>query len=227
MLICIPDVLSKAEVALIRGVIDTAPWVDGRATAGVQSGQVKRNQQVREDSIEAAKAGDMVLDALGRCQTFVAAALPLKTFPPLFNRYEGGGSFGIHIDNAIRPVRGTSTRVRTDLSATLFLNEPDEYDGGELIIETYAGAQEIKLPMGHMVLYPATSLHEVTPVTSGARVASFFWVQSMVREASERMILFDLDQSIQTLSATIGSDNREVVRLTGLYHNLIRRWADA
>jgi PKHD-type hydroxylase len=227
MLICIPEVLSKDEVLSLRAIIDPAPWVDGRATAGAQSGQVKRNQQVREDCAEAITAGNLVLDALGRCQTFVSAALPLKTFPPLFNRYEVGEGFGTHIDNAIRPVRGTSARVRTDLSATLFLSEPHDYEGGELIIETHAGAQEIKLPMGHMVLYPATSLHEVTPVTSGARVASFFWIQSMVRGESDRTLLFDLDQSIQSLARVMGGDHREVVKLTGLYHNLIRRWADA
>jgi PKHD-type hydroxylase len=227
VLLCIPDVLSKDQVKTLRAIIDAGQWVDGRATAGVQSGSVKRNQQLAEDSPLAREAGDIVLDALGLCQTFVSAALPLKTFPPLFNRYEGGGSFGVHIDNAIRPVQGTSVRVRTDLSATLFLSEPEDYEGGELIIETSTGGQAIKLPAGHMLLYPASSLHEVTPVTSGARVASFFWVQSMVRDEGERALLFDLDQSIQTLAAQIGSDHREVVKLTGLYHNLVRRWADA
>jgi PKHD-type hydroxylase len=226
MLLCIPDVLTKAEVARLRTLIDAGQWVDGRATAGVQSGQVKRNQQLSEDCSHAQQAGNAVLDALGRCQTFVSAALPLKTFPPLFNRYEGGGSFGVHIDNAIRPVRGTSVRVRTDLSATLFLSEPEDYDGGELIIETNMGSQEIKLPAGHLVLYPATSLHQVTPVTRGTRTASFFWVQSMVRGESERTLLYDLDQSVQRLAAIHGSDHCEVVSLTGHYHNLIRLWAD-
>jgi PKHD-type hydroxylase len=227
MLLCIPDVLTKAEVASLRTLIDAGQWVDGRATAGAQSGQVKRNQQLSEDCPQAQQAGNAVLDALGRCQTFVSAALPLKTFPPLFNRYQGGGSFGVHIDNAIRPVRGTSVRVRTDLSATLFLSEPEDYEGGELIIETNAGGQEVKLPAGHLVLYPATSLHEVKPVTRGARIASFFWVQSMVKSQGERALLYDLDQSIQSLAVILGSGHREVVTLTGHYHNLLRRWADA
>jgi PKHD-type hydroxylase len=227
MLLCIPDVLTADEVALIRDRIDAADWSDGRVTAGSQSGTVKRNRQLPEASETARWASDVVTDALGRAQTFVSAALPHKTFPPLFNRYEVGDGFGLHIDNAIRPIRGTSVKIRTDLSATLFLSDPGEYDGGELEIETAFGAQSVKLPAGHLVLYPASSLHRVTPITRGTRVASFFWVQSMVRDDNDRALLFDLDQTIQSLSALSGANDSNVVRLTGLYHNLLRKWADA
>ena len=227
MLICVPNVLSKEEVCAMRRRLEAAPWVDGKVTAGAQSALAKNNQQLPENSAEARELGDAVLDALGRAPMFVSAALPLKTFPPLFNRYGEGMSFGAHIDNAIRPVKGTSVRVRTDLSATLFLSEPDEYDGGELVIELPFGAQEVKLEAGGLVLYPASSLHRVNPITRGVRVASFFWVQSMVRDEGARALLFDLDQSVQSLAREHGQAHAEVVRLTGLYHNLLRRWADA
>ncbi|MES1198372.1 MAG: Fe2+-dependent dioxygenase [Pseudomonadota bacterium] len=227
MLICVPNVLSKEEVCAMRRRLEVASWVDGKVTAGAQSALAKNNQQLPENSAEARELGDAVLDALGRAPMFVSAALPLKTFPPLFNRYGEGMSFGAHIDNAIRPVKSTPVRVRTDLSATLFLSEPDEYDGGELVIELPFGVQEVKLEAGSLVLYPASSLHRVNPITRGARVASFFWVQSMVRDDGERALLFDLDQSIQSLALEHGQGYTEVVRLTGLYHNLLRRWADA
>ena len=226
MLLCIPEVLSKAEVAHCRARLAEAEWIDGSATAGEQSRLVKRNAQVREGSAVHVELGELILDALGRSPLFVSAALPLKTFPPLFNRYAGGDAFGTHVDNAIRPVRGTSVRVRTDLSCTLFLTEPDEYDGGELVVEGAFGAQEVKLAAGDMVLYPGSSLHHVTPVTRGTRTSSFFWVQSMVRDDAERSMLFDLDQAIQAHAAEHGVGHPMTVRLSGVYHNLIRRFAD-
>ncbi len=226
MLLCIPDVLTKAEAARCRERLESAEWIDGNATAGEQSKLVKNNAQVREGSPAAIELGDLILDALGRSPLFVSAALPLKTFPPLFNRYEAGESFGSHIDNAIRPVRGTAVKVRTDLSATLFLTEPDAYDGGELVIEGAFGVQEVKLNAGDLVLYPGTSLHHVTPVTRGARISAFFWVQSMVRSDADRALLFDLDQSIQAHAAAYGQGDPLSVKLTGVYHNLVRRFAD-
>lgn len=226
MLITIPELLSKKEVAAFRADLDKAQWIDGKATAGEQSGAVKRNQQIAEGSVLANKLGDKVLDALARNETFVSASLPLKIFPPLFNRYQGGEHFGTHVDNAIRIVPGTPVRVRTDISMTVFLSEPEEYDGGVLVIEDNYGTQEVKLPAGDIVLYPSTSLHHVTPVTKGARVASFFWLQSMVRDDGERTLLFDLDNSIRALAGEHGSNDPEVVRLSGIYHNLLRRWAD-
>jgi PKHD-type hydroxylase len=227
MMLAIPEVLDAAGVARVRELIDSAEWEDGNATSGHQSALAKRNRQLREDNAVAKEAGRLVLDALGRSPLFIAAALPLKIFPPLFNRYEGGEAFGTHIDNAVRIHRGSEFRVRTDLSATLFLEPPDAYDGGELVVEDNLGAQSVKLPAGHLLLYPASSLHRVEPVTSGARVASFFWIQSMVRDDIARTLLFDLDQSIQSLAGDRGQDDREVIRLTGLYHNLLRRWADS
>jgi PKHD-type hydroxylase len=212
-------------VAAIRRRIDAAEWIDGRVTAGAQSAQVKRNTQLPEDSPAARAAGDAILDALAGNALFLSAALPLKIFPPLFNRYEAGDGFGAHVDNAIRAVRGTPVRVRTDLSATLFLCEPDEYDGGELTIELPYGVQEVKLSAGSMALYPSSSLHRVNPITRGTRVASFFWLQSMVGDDGERTLLFDLDQSVQALAAAHGQSHPEVVRLTGVYHSLMRRWA--
>jgi PKHD-type hydroxylase len=226
-MLAIPEVLDAAGVARVRELIDSAEWEDGNATSGHQSALAKRNRQLREDNAVAKEAGRLVLDALGRSPLFIAAALPLKIFPPLFNRYEGGEAFGTHIDNAVRIHRGSEFRVRTDLSATLFLEPPDAYDGGELVVEDNLGAQSVKLPAGHLLLYPASSLHRVEPVTSGARVASFFWIQSMVRDDSARTLLFDLDQSIQSLAGDRGQDDREVIRLTGIYHNLLRRWADS
>ena len=226
MLIKIPDVLSKPDVARLRELIDSGDWIDGNVTSGAQAARAKRNAQLAEDSAQARQAGDFVLNALQRNPLFISAALPHKVYPPLFNRYEGGQNFGNHVDNAIRPVRGSDFRIRTDLSATLFLAEPDTYDGGELVIDDTYGSHSVKLPAGHMIVYPSTSLHRVTPVTRGARVASFFWMQSMVRDDGQRTILYELDSSIQALVAS--SPNHEsVVRLTGIYHNLIRRWADA
>ena len=226
MLVTIPEVLSKAEVGRCRAVIDAAEWVDGNETSGHQSALAKKNVQLREGSPEARQVGDAILDALGRQSMFIAAALPLKVFPPLFNRYAGGQDFGNHVDNAVRQLRGTDFRVRSDLSATLFLSEPTDYDGGELTIEDRFGTQRVKLAAGDLVLYPASSLHRVMPVTRGARVASFFWVQSMVRDDGERETLLQLDTSIQSLSAALGPTHRDVIALTGVYHNLLRRWTD-
>jgi len=226
VLICIPEVLTKEQVAHCRKV-ERAEWVDGRVTAGPQSGSVKHNNQLPEGSAAANQLGDVVLEALSRAPLFISAAIPLKIFPPLFNRYGVGQHFGTHVDGAIRAVPGTPVRIRTDLSVTLFLTEPEEYDGGELTVEDHYGTHEVKLPAGDMVLYPSTSLHHVKPITRGARVASFFWLQSMVREDSARSLLFDLDQTIQELSAERGVEDPACVRLTGIYHNLIRYWADA
>ena len=227
MLIAIPEVLDEAGVARVRALIDAGEWVDGNVTSGAQSALAKRNEQLAEDSPLAREAGGLVLDALGATPLFVAAALPLKVFPPLFNRYAGGQAFGMHVDNAVRSKRGTDFRIRSDLSATLFLSPPEEYDGGDLVIEDQFGESRVKLPAGHMVLYPASSLHRVEPVTRGMRVASFFWVQSMVRDDGARRILFDLDRGVQEVAAARGQGDPAVVRLTGVYHNLLRRWADA
>ena len=227
MLIAIPDLLDAAGVARVRDLIDAAGWSDGNATSGHQSALAKRNEQLPEDSPAAREAGAIVLDALAASPLFVAAALPLKVFPPLFNRYTGGQDFGLHVDNAVRIRRGSDFRIRSDLSATLFLEDPAAYDGGELVIEDRFGPQSVKLPAGHMVLYPASSLHKVTPVTRGSRVASFFWIQSMVRDDGARRLLFDLDQGVQGAAAAMGQGDASVVALTGVYHNLLRRWADA
>jgi len=225
MLLHIPEVLSTDQVAESRQLLEQAVWVDGRVTAGHQSAKTKDNTQLSEGDPTAKQLGDFILAALERSPLFMAAALPLKVFPPLFNRYQGGQSFGNHVDNAIRQVTGTPHRVRTDLSATLFFSNPDEYEGGELVIEDTYGVHQIKLPAGHMILYPASSLHHVRPITSGARVASFFWIQSMVRDDGERTLLFDLDMSIQKLSGEV-PDHPSITELTSLYHNLLRRWAD-
>jgi PKHD-type hydroxylase len=225
MLLEIPEVLSAEQVAHARRLLDGADWVDGRVTAGRQSAQVKDNLQLPEGHPVAQELGDLILSALQRSPLFMSAALPLRVFPPLFNRYQGGQSFGNHVDNAIRQMAGTPLRIRTDLSATLFLAEPDEYEGGELIVEDTYGVQAVKLRAGHLVLYPSTSLHRVQPVTSGARLASFFWIQSMVRDDAARTTLFDLDTSIQRLTADV-PDHPSVVQLTAVYHNLVRRWAD-
>ena len=227
MLIAIPDVLDAAGVARVRAVIDAGEWVDGNVTSGPQAALAKRNEQLVEDTPPAREAGNLVLDALGRTPLFVAAALPLKVFPPLFNRYAGGQDFGLHVDNAIRLKRGSDFRIRADLSATLFLADPDSYDGGELVVEEQFGEQRVKLPAGHLVLYPSSSLHRVEPVTRGVRVASFMWLQSMVRDDGARRILFELDQGVQGVGAALGQGSAEAVRLTGVYHNLLRRWADA
>ncbi|WP_242120790.1 Fe2+-dependent dioxygenase [Sphingomonas lacusdianchii] len=227
MLIAIPEVLDAAALDRVRALTAGGDWTDGNATSGPQAALAKRNRQLPEDGDAARAAGAIVLDALGRAPLFIAAALPLKVFPPLFNRYAGGEAFGLHVDNAIRMKRGTDFRIRSDLSATLFLEDPASYDGGELVIEDRFGPQTVKLPAGHMILYPASSLHRVTPVTRGVRTAAFFWLQSMVRDDGARRMLFDLDQSVQTLAAERGQGDAVVVQLTGLYHNLLRRWADA
>ena len=205
--------------------MDAAEWIDGRVTAGHQSARAKDNEQLAEDSPLARRLGELIVGSLERNPLFISAALPAKIFPPLFNRYATGHSFGLHVDNAVRQVRGAPHRVRTDLSATLFLSGPDEYDGGELIVEDVYGPHAIKLPAGHMVLYPASSLHKVNPITRGSRVASFFWIQSMVRGDSERSLLFDLDLAIQGLNRD-HVQHASVVQLTGVYHNLLRKWAD-
>lgn len=227
MMLPIPDVLTGDELARVRSLVEAGSWQDGNATSGHQSALAKRNRQLPEDSEAAKSAGKIVLDALGRSPTFIAAALPLKIFPPLFNLYEGGETFGTHIDNAVRIQRGSNFRVRSDLSATLFLTEPDSYDGGDLVVEDAIGAHAVKLPAGHLLLYPASSLHRVEPVTRGARIASFFWIQSMVRDTAARDLLFDLDQAVQAVGSAMGQDDRTVIGLTGIYHNLLRRWADA
>jgi PKHD-type hydroxylase len=226
MLLPIPDVLTAEQVTRARRVFEQAEWVDGKVTAGHQSARAKDNMQLPENSPAARELGGMILDALGQSALFVSAALPLRVFPPLFNRYSGGQSFGTHVDNAIRQVTGTAHRIRTDLSATLFLANPDEYDGGELIVEDTYGSHGVKLPAGHLILYPATSLHHVRPVTRGARLASFFWIQSMVRDDGQRTILFDLDTAIQRLNLD-HHEHPSSVQLTGVYHNLLRRWAEA
>ena len=226
MLISIPDILDESAVAEFRCAMDAAAWEDGRSTAGAQSAMVKFNEQLPVDGTLARTLGERIIVALMANTTFVSAAVPLHIFPPLFNRYSNGHHFGEHVDNAIRGDRLSGLRIRTDLSVTLFLSEPEEYDGGELVVEDYYGTQEVKLPAGHLVLYPATSLHLVNPVTRGKRVASFFWLQSMIKDAHARSMIFDLDTTIQDLVDRLGHNDIEVRRLTNLYHNLIRHWAD-
>ena len=225
MLITIPDVLGASDVAAIRAKLDAANWVDGKVTAGYQAQSVKENEQLAEATPLALELGDIVLKGLARSPLFMSAALPLRVFPPMFNRYRGGGRFGTHVDTAIRSVVPSGQRIRTDVSATLFLTAPEDYDGGELIVEDTYGAHSVKLPAGHMVLYPATSLHRVEPVTRGARVSSFFWIQSMIRSDGDRTMLFDLDQTIQKLAVELPGSPLGV-NLTGIYHNLLRRWAE-
>ena len=226
MLICVPDVLSKVEVADFRAAMDAADWEDGRSTACAQSARIKKNEQLPPNSNIARQLGEAVVRALVANPLFVSAAIPKQIFPPLFNRYGVGQHFGIHVDNAVRGDHLSGARIRTDLSVMLFLSEPEEYDGGELIVEDYYGSHRIKLPAGHLVLYPATSLHAVTEVTRGVRVASFFWLQSMVRDGQARSLIFDLDTAIQGLVQRVGRDDPELVKLTGIYHNLIRCWAE-
>lgn len=227
MMLHVANVLSADELGHCRAALAAADWQDGRATAGHQSALAKRNRQLREDDPLARSLGRVVLDALARNATFFAGALPRRIYPPLFNRYEGGEAFDLHVDNAIRYDRSVEPAqpVRTDLSATLFLAAPDEYDGGELVVEDTYGAHSVKLPAGDLVLYPGTSLHRVQPVARGARVAAFFWIQSFVRSEARRRMLFDLDISIQSLTPRVG-DALELVRLTGVYHNLLREWSD-
>jgi PKHD-type hydroxylase len=224
MLIQIPDALSPSQVELARRLLDSAEWVDGRVTAGHQSAMAKNNQQLPEDHPVARQVGEMIVRSLHNNPLFISAALPHRVFPPLFNRYQGGHSFGSHVDNAIRESRG-GMRIRTDLSCTLFLCDPDEYAGGELLVEDTYGGHAVKLPAGHMVLYPSTSLHNVQPVTSGARIASFFWIQSMIRDDGQRTLLFDLDTAIQRLTLDL-PDHPSAVQLTAVYHNLLRQWAE-
>jgi PKHD-type hydroxylase len=224
MLLHIPKVLTESQVARGRAVLEDAKWVDGRTTAGHLSARAKHNLQVAEGTPEAREMGEIVVTALERTPLFMSAALPLRVFPPLFNRYEPGMAFGAHVDNAIRQVAGSPLRVRTDLSATLFLSRPEEYDGGELVVDDTYGAHSVKLPAGDMILYPASSLHRVQPVTRGVRLASIFWVQSMVGDDAERSLLFDLDVAIGQVTET-SPDSPAVVALTGCYHNLVRRWS--
>ncbi len=224
MLVRIAGVLNAGEVAAVRSRLDQGRWGDGRVTAGFRSAQVKSNLQLPQSDPAAQEAADLVLRALERNAVFISAALPHHVFPPLFNRYEPGMGFGNHIDNAVRHIPGTPHRLRTDVSATLFLSQPQDYEGGELMVEDSYGAHAVKLDAGDMVLYPATSLHRVQPVTRGTREAAFFWVQSMVRDDGARTVLFDLDNAIRKLTAT-DADADSLLTLTGCYHNLIRRWA--
>lgn len=224
MMLHVPGVLTPAQVAEMRHILDQADWTDGRETVGAQGARVKHNRQLPETSPVAAKLGEAILSTLRSNALFVSAALPLRTVPPLFNRYEGGGHYGLHIDGALRAVAGAALPLRTDVSCTLFLCEPEEYEGGELVVVDTYGTHEVKLPAGDLILYPSTSLHRVEPVTRGVRTCSFFWVQSMVPDDWQRSMLFELDQNIQKLRARIG-DTDEVVGLTGHYHNLVRQWS--
>lgn len=226
MLVHIKKVLSAEQIADILRLLSEAQWGDGRETAGYLSSRVKNNAQLTESDPVARKLGSLILDTLDRNQQFLSAALPLKVVPPLFNRYTGGQTYGSHIDGAMRPISGTPLRARTDLSATLFLSAPDDYDGGELVIEDSFGERRVKLPAGDMVLYPGTSIHNVAPVTRGTRIASFFWIQSIVRDNERRALLYDLDGVVQALGGA-SSAHREAVRLAGIYHNLLRFWADS
>lgn len=228
MLVHLPQVLSADEVARVRAVLAEAPWVDGRVTAGVQSALLKNNEQLDQQGEASRRLQPIVLEALNRSALFFSAALPKKVFPPLFNRYGGAANaFGNHVDNAVRyPPGGRGERVRTDLSCTVFLADPADYDGGELVIEDTYGAQRVKLLAGHAVLYPGTSVHRVEPVTRGHRLASFFWIESMVRSDEQRRLLFDMDTHLMSLRSTVGETDPAVVGLTGTYHNLLRSWAD-
>jgi PKHD-type hydroxylase len=225
MILAIPNVLSPAQVAESRRLLEAADWVDGLVTAGHQAGKVKDNRQIPATHPVARQVGETIMQALGKNPLFMAAALPLHFLPPMFNRYTGGQNYGDHIDGAIRQIPGTGHRIRTDLSCTLFFAEPSEYDGGELIIEDTYGPKSVKLPAGHMILYPGTSLHRVTPVTRGARLCSFFWVQSMIREDTQRALLFEMDVAIQRLGID-HPDHASITQLTGVYHNLLRHWAE-
>ena len=226
MLICIPDILNKQDVVDFRRIMDAETWEDGRSTAGAQSAEVKQNDQLPPDGETSRALGRRVISALSRNALFISAAVPLHIFPPLFNRYGPGKFFGEHVDNCIRGDHLTGLRIRTDLSITLFLSEPEEYDGGELVIDDYYGSHRVKLPAGHAVLYPSTSLHLVTPVTRGTRVASFFWLQSMIKDSHARRMTFDMDNAIQELVGRLGVNDPQVRQLTNIYHNLIRYWAE-
>ena len=226
MLVQVPNVLTPEEVAFCRGRLEAGDWVDGRVTAGQQAARAKHNLQIPEDSATARELGDLILRALGRSPLFNAAALPLRVLPPLFNRYDVGMGFGAHVDGAIRMIPGAGIRMRADISTTLFLTDPSEYDGGELTIEDTFGSHAIKLPAGHMIVYPATSLHRVEPITHGSRWSAFFWSQSMVKDDGARALLYDLDRGITGARADLSDDNASVVALTSVYHNLLRRWAE-
>jgi PKHD-type hydroxylase len=225
MLLDIPNVLSPEQVAEARKLLEAAEWVDGKVSAGHQGARVKDNMQLPVESPVARQVGQMILKALGTNPLFMSAALPLHILPPMFNRYSGGQTFGTHVDGSVRVVPGTNHRLRTDLSCTLFFASPEEYDGGELIIEDTYGSKSVKLPAGHMILYPSTSLHQVTPVTRGTRLCSFFWLQSMIRDDGQRRLLFDMDVAIQRFG-TENATHPSVVQLTGVYHNLLRQWAE-
>lgn len=225
MLLHVPQVFSREEVRRIRQALEQADWLDGKVTAGYQSAQAKHNLQLAEDDPLAREISTAMLERLWQHPLFMSAALPNKVFPPLFNCYTAGGHFGYHVDNAVRQVRNSAERVRTDLSSTLFFSDPDEYDGGELVIQDTYGTQRVKLPAGDLVLYPSTSIHRVEPVTRGARIASFFWTQSLVREDAQRALLFEMDQAIQSLTRDV-PDHPALVQLTGNYHNLLRRWVE-
>jgi PKHD-type hydroxylase len=225
MILTIPDVLMTEQLAQARRLLGGAAWIDGSVTAGYQAVKVKHNQQIPEDHPAARELGAIVLGAIERKPAFLSAALPVKVYPPMFNRYDPGQTFGTHVDTAIRQVPETPHRVRSDLSATLFLSPPDSYDGGELVIEDTYGTHSVKLAAGDMILYPGSSLHHVRPVTRGSRLASFFWIQSMVRSDGDRTLLYDLDTAIQRLAGA-AADDESVVRLTNVSHNLIRRWAE-
>lgn len=224
MLITMEGVLSKDEVQAFRAQLDQADWQSGAATAGTLARNVKQNQQLGDGTELAVSLGQHILRRLGQVPLFISATLPNKIYPPKFNRYADGGTYGVHVDSAVMQIPGTSQSMRSDLSATLFLSEPDEYDGGELEIEDAFGAQAVKLEAGDLVLYPSSSLHRVTPVTRGARIASFFWIESLVRDDGARTLLFDLDQAIQGLTAKVAPDDAHLLKLTGTYHNLLRRW---
>jgi len=228
MLIAVPAVLSSEQLADVRRLVDAGAWEDGKKTAGQQSELAKRNLQLPASSDQGQAAGKIIIDALANNGLFMSAALPDRVFPPLFNRYDAGAGHGFdnHVDNAIRYLEDKSARIRTDLSATLFLADPDDYDGGELFVEDTYGEHAVKLPAGDMILYPSTSLHRVQPVTRGSRIASFFWVQSMVRDDGQRTLLLEMDAAIRTLATDLGDKDPSIVSLTGTYHNLLRRWAD-
>ncbi len=226
MLLHIPNILSEEQVAHARKVLEETAWIDGKMTAGEQAGKAKVNLQIPEDSPASREIGELILRALGSNALFTAAALPLRVLPPMFNRYDVGMKFDAHVDGAIRAVPGAGIRMRADISTTVFLTAPEDYDGGELIIDDTYGSHKVKLPAGHMVVYPSTSLHSVTEVTRGSRWASFFWTQSMIKDDGKRMLLFDLDMAIQEIRRTLPDDNRAVVALTNHYHNLLRRWAE-
>ncbi len=225
MLLCIPHVLSPEQAAQARQHLDGASWINGSATAGHLAARVKNNEQLDPANPVAREIGGMILQALSQNPLFLSAALPLRILPPMFNRYGPGQTYGFHIDGSIRNIPGTPVRIRTDLSCTLFFSEPEEYDGGELQIDDTYGRQSVKLPAGHMVLYPSTSLHQVTPVTRGTRTSAFFWLQSMIREDTERALLYHLDTALQALIAD-HPEHRSITALTGTYHNLLRHWAE-